>query len=457
MIATAPGPIIIVDDQADVRAALRQMFELEQLQVIEFGDGEAVLAAIDPSFSGIVISDLRMPGLDGSALFGRLRLIDAELPVIMMSGHGDVATAVDLVKRGAYDFLSKPFDGDALIATARRALEKRSLVLENRALRRQPVLPDRDAIWGESPQIEQFCRTLNQLAEADIDVLISGESGSGKSLAAQILHRRSTRGRKAMTVVDCAATSGDQAASLLFGHVSGAFPGAQFPRVGQLLHADGSTVFLDHVDRLSPDLQTRISQTLERRMVLPIGGNREQSSHFRTISASSANLVGQVESGNFDRSLYFRLSAYRLEVPSLRARRNDVMPLFRRFLSEAATELKRDVPQMSAAVWRKLQEHEWPGNVRELRNFAGNVALGLGEARTPPSPIVDPISSGLKVSVAGYEADLIRAMLGKHSGDIAATVAALDVPRKTFYDKLARHGIDPNDYRPSQQRQTRPT
>jgi two-component system C4-dicarboxylate transport response regulator DctD len=131
------------------------------------------------------------------------------------------------------------------------------------------------------------------------------------------------------------------------------------------------------------------------------------------------------------------------------------MPLFRRFLSEAATELKRDVPQLSAAVWRKLQEHEWPGNVRELRNFAGNVALGLGEARTRPSPIVDPTSSGLKASVAGYEADLIRAMLGKHSGDIAATITALDLPRKTFYDKLARHGIDPNDYRPSQQRQTK--
>ena len=373
-----------------------------------------------------------------------------------MSGHGDIATAVDLVKRGAYDFLSKPFDGDALIATVRRALEKRSLVLENRELRRQPTFADRHAVWGESPQIEQVCRTLDQLAQADINVLITGESGSGKSLAAQTLHRRSARGRKAMTAIDCAASSGDQAASLLFGHVSGAIPGAQFPRIGQLLHADGGTVFLDHIDRLSPDLQTRLSQSLEGCMVLPIGGNRAQSSHFRTISASSADLQSRMACGEFDRSLYYQLSAYCLEIPALRARSADVMPLFRRFLGEAAAELEREVPKLSAAVWRKLQDYDWPGNVRELRNFAGNIALGLDDIRSTASVTATTASTALKSAVARHEAELIRAMLVQQNGDVTASIAALDLPRKTFYDKLSRHGIDPNDYRANAPKSKKP-
>lgn len=447
------GTIAIVDDEADVRAALRQMFEIAQFTVIEFADGESVLATVDSAFSGIVISDLRMPGMDGSALFNRLRQIDPEIPVIMMSGHSDIATAVDLVKRGAYDFLSKPFDGDVLIATVQRALEKRSLVIENRHLRAKPIARDQDAILGESPEIETFRQTLAQLASADIDVLITGESGSGKSLAATTLHRRSPRGRKALVAVDCGALPSKHAESLLFGHVSGAFPGAQFPRTGQLLRADGGTLFLDHVDGLTHGLQTRILQALEGHAVLPMGSNQAQISNFRTISASSANLAQHVDSGDFDRSLYFRLSGYRLEVPPLRARKGDVILLFRAFLVEASVELKREPPLLSSAVWRKLHDHDWPGNVRELRSFATNVALGLVNTNATVQGVISrDDSSGLKEAVAKFEADMIRTMLERNRGDIALSISALNLPRKTFYDKLARHKIDPNEYRPSRSR-----
>ena len=445
--------IAIVDDEADIRSALVQMLELEQLNPIEFADAESALAAIDSSFPGIVIADLRMPGLDGSGLFNRLLRCDPEIPVIMMSGHGDIATAVDLVRRGAYDFLSKPFDGTALAASVRRALEKRALVLENRNLRENPVPSVGGAILGESPEIEQLRQTMAQLAQADIDVLITGESGVGKSLIAATLHRRSPRGRKAMVSVDCSALPGDQAESLLFGHVSGAFAGAQFPRSGQLRLADGSTLFLDHVDRLPGALQARIQQALEDRAILPMGANQTQATSFRTISATDADLAKIVERGDFDPSLYYRLSAYNLEVPPLRARRGDVVVLFRAFLAEAAEELKRDPPVLSASIWNRLQNYDWPGNVRELRSFAANVVLGLGESEAARRPNISTEDQpGLKDAIAAFEADMVRATLDRNGGDIAVTIAALKLPRKTFYDKLTRYAINPNDYRATRSR-----
>lgn len=448
--------IAIVDDEVDVRAALTEMFELEHLPSVAFRDGESALSAIDATFPGIVISDLRMPGMDGYGLFNRLRQIDPELPVIILSGHGDLASAVDLVKRGAYDFLAKPFDSDTLLAAVRRALEKRSLVLENRLLRQQTVAPERDALLGDSPLIEHFRQTLAQLANAEVDVLISGESGTGKSLAASTLHRRSARGRQAMIVVDCGALLGDHAESLLFGHVSGAIPGAQFPRTGQLARADGSTLFLDHVDGLTTSLQARILQSLESRTVLPVGGNQPVASHFRTVSATSTDIQSLIAAGDFDRSLYFRLSGFHLEVPPLRARKGDVVQLFRAFLAEASAELKREPPLISPAVWRKLQDHDWPGNVRELKSFAANVALGLGDSRTQPPAVTQRHDQpGLKEAVAIFEADMIRKTLAQTGGEIAAALTILNLPRKTLYDKLARHEIDPDDYRPGKARRSK--
>jgi two-component system, NtrC family, C4-dicarboxylate transport response regulator DctD len=445
--------IAIVDDEADIRSALSQMLRLEQWHPIEFSDAQSALTHIDASFPGIVIADLRMPGLDGSGLFNRLQRCDPELPVIMISGHGDIATAVDLVQRGAYDFLSKPFDGAALIASVRRALEKRALVLENRSLRNHPVLTEKGGILGESPEIEQLRQTIIQLAQADIDVLITGESGVGKSLVASTLHRRSPRGRKAMITVDCCALPSGQAESLLFGHVSGAFAGAQFPRSGQLLLADGGTLFLDHVDGLPRSLQARIQQALEDRTILPVGANQSQVSNFRTISATDADLNSMVEDEAFDRSLYYRLGAYRLHVPPLRARSGDVVVLFRAFLAEAAAELRRDAPALSPSIWNRLQNYDWPGNVRELRSFAANVALGLGDSISTkrPSP-PNESQAGLKDATAAFEADMIRNMLDIYAGDIATTIAALQLPRKTFYDKLTRHAINPNDYRTNRSR-----
>ena len=453
MIRDAVSSVAIVDDEADIRMALSQMLELEHFTPIGFSSAENVLAHIDASFPGIVIADLRMPGLDGSGLFNRLVRCDPDLPVIMMSGHGDIATAVDLVRRGAYDFLAKPFDVDALIASVRRALDNRALALENRSLRNLDAAPSQGSLLGESSEMERLRRTVAQLAQTDIDVLITGESGTGKSLIANSLHRRSPRGRKTMVTVDCNALPDGRSESLLFGHASGAFAGAQFPRAGQLLLADSSTLFLDNVEGLAGALQARIRQALEDGAIIAVGANQPVATHFRTISATTTDLERLVDQGRFDRSLYFRLGAFRLDVPPLRARRGDVVILFRGFLAEACSELNCQPPLLTSTIWKRLQEHDWPGNVRELKSFAANVALGLGDFARPIAKMAsDGERTGLKDATAAFEADIIRTALNKYLGDVTATIAELQLPRKTFYDKLARHGIDPNDYRPRRAR-----
>jgi two-component system, NtrC family, C4-dicarboxylate transport response regulator DctD len=445
MINPTSMPVTIVDDEPEVRAALRQLLELEGLSPFEFSDSETALATIDAQFAGVVIADLRMPGLDGIGLFNRLSRLDPELPVIMISGHGDISTAVDLVRRGAYDFLSKPFDAEQLLATVRRALDKRALALENRAMRQSQPPTSAHALLGESREIEQLRQTINQLVQADIDVLVSGESGVGKSQVASILHRRSPRARKAMITLDCRALPGEQAESLLFGHVSGAFPGAQFPRTGQLLLADAGTLLLDHVDGMPVFLQTRLQQVLEQGAIIPVGGNVSQSTRFRSLSTTSQGIAEIARGGGFLPSLYFRLSGYTLAIPPLRDRGDDTVVLFRAFLCEEANRLGRETPRLTPNVWRRLKDHDWPGNVRELQSFAANVAVGLDET-VVLSPAM-PAGGSLKLAVGQFESDAIRAALERKKGDIAATIADLDLPRKTFYDKLARHRIDPSEYR----------
>ncbi|UVO53117.1 sigma-54 dependent transcriptional regulator [Sphingomonas sp. SUN039] len=445
MTSVTPATIIVVDDEAEVRSALRQSFEIEGMTVLEFADGQGALDRLSAEFAGVVITDLRMPGLDGTGLFNRVARLDPDLPVIVISGHGDIATAVDLVRRGAYDYLSKPFDADHLTATVRRALDKRALVLENRRLR-EPQPEKTSPLLGDSPQMEKVRHTLDQLVQADIDVLVSGESGTGKTLVAATLHGRSPRARKTMVTVDCRSLSTEQQAeSLLFGHVSGAFAGAQFPRTGQLLQANAGTVFFDHVDGLPAFLQARLQQVLETGSVTPIGGNQPQSTQFRAISATASDVEAMSREGMFLPSLFYRLGIYRLDLPPLRARGDDVVTLFRAFLAEEAARLGREPPALSTPVWRRLHDHDWPGNVRELRSFAASFALGL-EDRSAAPPATGAAGS-LKQATAAFEATAIRTALERHKGDVVATTTELDLPRKTFYDKLVRHGIDPADYR----------
>ena len=435
--------VAFVDDDEDLRRANVQSLTLAGFEPMPCSDAESALTAIGGDFDGVVVSDLRMPGMDGLELFRHLNERDADLPVILITGHADIQTAVAAVQRGAYDFLSKPYLPDRLIASVQRALEKRALVLENRQLRKRSVgFAKEGPLLGTSPAIERLRRTIAQIADVNVDVLIQGATGTGKSLVATMLHAQSGRARHNMVTINAGALPETLVESELFGHVSGAFSGAQHARIGRIEQADRSTLFLDDVEAMREAVQHKMQRVLETREVTPLGGNTPRPVDLRVLAATNVDLAAMVSSGAFSASLYYRLNGLTITLPPLRERREDVALLFQTFLVRAAQRLGRAVPKLTPGIWRRLKQHEWPGNVRELLNFAEHVALGL-ESPDSGSPLTRAASpESLKQRVGQYEAALIEEALQAAHGDVQAVLTALDLPRKTFYDKITRHEID---------------
>ena len=435
--------VIFVDDEADIRKANVQSLELAGLTPLPFSNAEAALSAINVDFDGVVVSDIRMSGMDGLELFRRLAELDPDLPVILISGHSDIATAVAAMQRGAYDFLSKPYPPDQLVERVKRGLEKRTLILENRRLR---VLADLalqgGPMIGTSPLIENLRRTIKQIADTDIDILIEGETGTGKGLVAQILHGASGRKARAMVTLDCGALPDTLVESELFGHVSGAFTGAHHPRTGRIELANRSTLFLDAVETMSDGVQQKLQHALEAREITPMGGNSPRAVDLRVIAASKVDLSALVQAGNFAASLFYRINGLTLRIPPLRERQGDVPLLFSAFVARAVEKRGLVGPKMTPTIWRHLKSHDWPGNVRELQHFADHVVLGLDNdgSEYPMKDASKP--KDLKIQLADYEAALIEDALADAKGDVRATIAALNLPRKTFYDKVQRLGID---------------
>ncbi len=438
--------VAFIDDDDDLRLANVQTLQLAGFDVRAFDNAEAAVEALAPDFPGVVVSDIRMPRMDGRQLFRRLREQDADLPVILITGHADVAEAVEALHEGAYDFVAKPYAAERLVSSIRRAMEKRRLVLENRRLRAAAAAAQDDwPLIGQTPVMERLRATLRQLAEADVDVLLEGETGVGKELAARALHGWSRRRNREFVAVDCAALPTTMIESELFGHELGAFQGAVRQRVGRLLHADRGTLFLDEIETLPIEAQGKFLRVLEEREVTPLGGNTARTLDIRIIAAAKDDLSQAVRQGGFRRDLYHRLNVVRLRIPPLRERRGDASLLFAYFLSRAAERFGRPVPATSDAVRWRLQNDDWPGNVRELAHFAQRVALGMEEAdgRDPVMQVADPLPK----RVASYEAHLICETLAGCGGDVRSAVAALGIPRKTFYDKLDRYGIDIKRFR----------
>jgi two-component system C4-dicarboxylate transport response regulator DctD len=442
--------VVFVDDSADVRAANAQSLTLAGLEPVAVASAEEALEIVGDRFEGVVVSDIRMPGMDGLTLFRRLHDLDPALPVILITGHADVATAVAAVQRGAYDFLSKPFPVDELIASVQRALETRGLVLENRELRRRSAEFARSGpLLGASQSVERLRRAIAQIATVSVDVLIQGETGTGKGVVASMLHSQSGRGRRPMVTIDCGALPESLVESELFGHVGGAFAGAQHLRVGRLEQADRSTLFLDEIDTMRDVVQHKLHRVLEAREVTPLGTNVPRSIDIRVIAASKLDLAQASRAGAFSPSLYYRLSGVTLSLPPLRERREDIPLLFQNFLTRAGQRLGREPPSISPRVWRQLHEHDWPGNVRELANFAEHVALGLDSAEFDAQAAPTTGSQGLKHRVGQYEAALIESALTLAQGDVQKALEQLELPRKTFYDKVARHKIDLGRFKPA--------
>ncbi|OAN62205.1 sigma-54-dependent transcriptional regulator [Sphingomonas sp. TDK1] len=411
-------PVALVEDDADFRAALTQLLTLAGHAVRPFVDAAGALAAIDRDFPGVVVTDVRMPGMSGVDMFHRLRGIDPELPVILMTGHGDVAMAVEAIKAGAWDFLTKPFPGDALAAALQRAGKARTLVLENRRLRAAGTEAD-TALIGESAPIRRLREMIPVLADTALDLVLEGATGTGKELYARLVHRAGRRGRHRFQALDCATVPPALVERELFG------------RDGPIARADRGTLFLDHLDLATPELHHRLVRFAETRTVA-VDQRDPDPVDVRIIAA-----IGEGRAAALPPGLYHRLAGVPLRLPPLAERREDVPLLFAHFAAQAARRNRRAVPVLTEAA-HAAAGSDWPGNVREIERAAERFVLGLDAV--PPSAPEDTRS--LPERMEAFERTAILDAIAAAKGEINAAIVALGLPRKTFYYRVKRLGVD---------------
>ena len=445
---TPIGEIYLVDDEAEIRQACQQTFELEGYAITTFSSAEEVLPHITPDWLGVVISDVKMPGMDGLTLLGRLMELAPELPVVMLTGHGDVPMALEAIRSGAYDFLEKPAPPEYLIEVAKRALEARRLCLENRNLKeRLAVDVDLESrILGDSPEILQLRQTVSSLASIDVDVLILGETGVGKELTARSLHDCGNRKGGKFVPLNCCAIPESLVESELFGHERGAFTNASSRRIGKIELAQGGTLFLDEVESMPLDIQVKLLRALQERVIERVGSNQLIPVDFRVVAASKVDLREAVSSGAFREDLFFRLNVARISVPPLRDRAGDVLQLLHYFMAVMAERFSRPIPELEAEISKRLQQYSWPGNVRELRNVAQQLVLGLpldlsGESVSTLTEHSASEGTVLDELVEDYERQLIVDALNRNGGRIEKTASDLGIPRKRLYLRMRKYGL----------------
>ncbi|MES2339072.1 MAG: sigma-54 dependent transcriptional regulator [Pseudomonadota bacterium] len=429
--------VIFVEDDDSLRIATTQALQLAGFEVRAFAEASSALAAITPDFAGAIVSDIRMPGMDGLDLLAAVVARDPDLSVILVTGHGDVAMAVSALHRGAFDFLTKPFATEHLTASVARAIERRALVVENRRLRAAAAGAGDSPLIGDSAAMIRLRASIQQLADADIDVLVEGETGTGKELVATMLHRLGPRRARPFVAVNCGALPEGLAEIELFGHAADSVAHTRLSRDGQIAASSGGTLLLDEIDSMPIAMQARLLRVIEEREVQPIGETRPRVVDLRVVATTKSDLATAVAEGRFRADLFYRLNTVRLRVPPVRERERDAFTLFAAFVDEAKVQLGRTDFTLDDRASRQLKSHDWPGNVRELRNFAFESVLGLDPATDPVADAAD-----LPSRVAAYEAMLIEDALRRHGGRVTAAIAQLGIPRKTFYDKVTRHGID---------------
>lgn len=435
---------LLIDDDEALRTVLAQAFELEDLPIDILADPIAALSRITADFPSAVVTDLRMPRMDGLELFRRIQTIDPEIPIIIMTGHGDVPMVISAMKDGVFDFIPKPFDADHLIASVRRANDMRQLVLENRALRQAGLIAEAsEPLIGETPVMVRLRETIRQLAQADVDVLIEGETGTGKELVALLLHRWGKRRGRPFVAVNCAALPSGIAESELLGHGPATHPHFRGGRDGRIAASHTGTLFLDEASSMPLSVQGMFLRVLDEREIWPMGADQPKSVDLRVVAAANSNLSVAVGRGDFRQDLYYRLNAIQLRLPPLRERMPDIPLLFAHFLQEAAQRLGREAPPIRREVHTYLTSHSWPGNVRELRSFAQRVLLGV-DSDDAPQPGED---LNLASRVSAFEEALIRRALQQSDGDVTRAQERLGLARNTLYDKLKRYGLKPADFR----------
>ena len=441
--------VLLVDDDPHLRQALSQTLDLAGLKVVALADAQGLAERIEPDWPGVVVSDIRMPGIDGLQLLEQLHGRDKELPVLLITGHGDVPLAVQAMRTGAYDFLEKPFASDALLDSVRRALALRRLVLDNRSLRL--ALSDRNELSarlvGHSAPMLRLREQIGALAATKADVLILGETGAGKEVVARALHDLSSRRNGPFVAINAGALAESVVESELFGHEPGAFTGAQKRRIGKFEFANGGTLFLDEIESMSMDVQVKLLRMLQERVVERLGGNQLIPLDIRVIAATKEDLRQAADQGRFRADLYYRLNVAPLRIPPLRERGEDALVLFQHYADEASARHGLPPHELQPAQRALLLRHTWPGNVRELQNAAERFALGLelaldNSGSEGGGTTVEVVSGGLSEQVENFEKSLIAAELARSHSSVRSLAEALGIPRKTLHDKLRKHGLN---------------
>lgn len=376
-----PNKILIIDDEKSIRNILKEILTTEGYLVDEAADGEEGLKKFGETTYDLVLCDIKMPKLDGLEFLKKAVEINNEIPIVIISGHGNIETAVEAVKKGAFDFISKPPDLNRMLITIRNAMDKTILVKETKVLKRK-VSKVQDII-GETEPINKIKDTIDKVAATDARVLITGENGSGKELVARWLHEKSNRNSSPIVEVNCAAIPSELIESELFGHEKGSFTSAIKQRIGKFEQAHGGTLFLDEIGDMSLTAQAKVLRALQEGKITRVGGEKEISVDVRVIAATNKNLLEEVENKNFRLDLYHRLSVILIKVPSLNERREDIPLLVEKFLQDIATEYGQSKKDIDDKAMEKLKNYNWTGNIRELRNVVERLIILSGKIILP--------------------------------------------------------------------------
>jgi two-component system C4-dicarboxylate transport response regulator DctD len=445
--------VIFIDDEKHIRLANEQTLELADLDVTCFDCAENALPYLSMDWPGVVICDIRLPKMDGLSFLSEGQEKDPDLPIILITGHGDISMAVQAMRAGAYDFIEKPYSTERLIKTVERALEKRALTLENRSLRTELEAHSTPGprIIGKTEAMIRLRSTIAQIANTGADILILGETGTGKELVARSLHEQSERRTKNFVAVNCGAVSENIIESELFGHEAGAFTDAKETRIGKFEYSDGGTILLDEIESMPLRVQIHLLRVLQERSLERLGSNKLIPLNVRVLAASKVDLLKSADEGGFREDLYYRLNVVCLEIPPLRNRREDIPLLFHHFLLVAGHRYQQEVPLPGPSEMNSLMAYPWPGNVRELRNLAERYVLLGGQCNWS----LDHLLSGdkkqnnhsLPQHVENFERSLVEQALVASNGSIKDVMDTLAIPRKTLYDKMRKYGLDKSDYK----------
>jgi two-component system, NtrC family, nitrogen regulation response regulator NtrX len=449
--------ILITDDEKSIRNALREILEFESYSVLEAENGEEALKVIQTETVDLVLLDIKMKGMDGIEVLEKIKEMFPELPVIMISGHGNIKIAVEATKTGAFDFLEKPPDLNRLLISVRNALKSSELIRENQQIRTE-LYGDTEII-GSSPSMLKIKELIKKVAPSNSRVLITGENGTGKELVAKAIHNQSRRANRKFVDVNCAAIPSELLESELFGHEKGAFTGASTRRIGKFEQADGGTLFLDEIGDMSSDSQAKVLRALQENQIIRVGGTERIEVDVRVLSATNKDLQKQIEDHKFREDLFHRLNVIPIHLPPLRERRDDIPNLAKWYLNKLADdEIVFSGKSFSEAALIKLQEQHWPGNIRELQNVIERLALLSSEdaitekdvellvmnKKKPKDQLgnlLDETDSFHEYKEEAERLFLLR-KLEKYNWNVSATADAIDIQRSHIYNKMKKYQIE---------------